>query len=415
MARILVIDDQPMILKCLKMALSSDGHDVATVAAGDLAVKLLGQMPFDIIITDYAMPRMDGIEFLRIAQEKCPDVPVIMITGYGTPDTAIEAMTLGAFDYLPKPFSLEDLRATVAAANEFVRAMHGTSDLTRSDPAHFPFTNFVAASQAMKDVARQIEELAPSNDPILIRGEEGTGKELVARTIHAHSTRKDGYFARVDCASLAPGDSLIPLLDQAENGSVYFRNADKMPPEQQKELARILELKGYLRSGSRQLTPLKARILAGTSMTFDQLARGGLRHDLLHTLKPKTIFIPPLRERRDDIRVHIGRVLRLSKASPRDAAPIDPDTLLALENYSWPGNVPELEETVRNACAMARGAKVKITDLPREVVTHTKQDGTKAKGPLDMSPFRGKVVKSFLRLKEEEYRRIITDIEDYQG
>jgi DNA-binding NtrC family response regulator len=416
MARVLVIDDQPMILKCLKTALTSDGHDVATVAAADLAVKLLGQMSFDIIITDYAMPRMDGIEFLRIAQEKCPDVPVIMITGYGTPDTAIEAMNVGAFDYLPKPFSLEDLRSTVAAANEFVNAMRGTSDLTKADPSCFPFTNFVAASAGMKEVVKRIEEVSKSTDPVLIRGERGTGKELVARTIHAHSLMKEGYFSRIDCKALENEQPLAPILEQAQGGSLFFKEIGEMPKDVQKELSQIIRLKGYQLSESNDFVPVNVRVMAATTMPYEELVKSGaVRHDLMHLIKGARIIIPPLRERREDVRVHIGRVLRQGKKSPKDIAPIDPDALMALEQYDWPGNVPELEETVRNACAMARGAKIKITDLPRDIVTAIKTDGTQAKGPLDMSPFRGKVVKTFLRNKEEEYKKIISDIEGYGG
>lgn len=138
MARILIVDDQPMVLKCLKSALAADGHDVATVSAGDMALKLVGFQPFDVIITDYAMPGIDGVRFLENAQKKSPNVPIIMITGYGTPETAIEAMEKGAFDYLTKPFSLDALRSTVAAALEYIKARDAIPDLMHPDPTTLP-------------------------------------------------------------------------------------------------------------------------------------------------------------------------------------------------------------------------------------------------------------------------------------
>jgi DNA-binding NtrC family response regulator len=192
-----------MVLKCLKSALLADQHDVSTVTAADMALRLVGYIPFDLIIPDYSMPRMDGLKFLEIAQERCPGIPVIMITGYGTAETAIEAMAKGAFDYLTKPFSLDALRSTVMAAQEYVRARKSIGSLTRPGPADLPYCNIVAASAVMKDVCKRISEFARQDCPVLLGGEPGTGKEIVARTIHANSPRKAESFAVIDCTAVS--------------------------------------------------------------------------------------------------------------------------------------------------------------------------------------------------------------------
>jgi len=404
-----------MILKCIKTALTTDGHDVATVAAGDLALKLLGSMPFDIIITDFAMPRMDGLEFLNLAQERCPEVPVIMITGYGTADTAMEAMAKGAFDYLPKPFSLDDLRATVVAANEYVGATRNASHLTEAKPDAFPFPNVVAASAAMAEVCKELKAAAKSLAPVLLKGEPGTGKRLLAQTIHANSPRKAGRFVQVDCRNPPQGTSVRQVLAETADGTVFFKEIGAMPMGMQTELAGIVEVQSFRKEQDQGPSSAQGRLIASTSASLEPLADSAkFRHDLFHKLKANTISIPPLRQRHEDIRVHIGRVLQQCRAGTKNMAPIGPDALMILEHHPWPGNVTELEEVTRNACVMAGGGRITASDLPPEVVHEATRSGAAdGKGPKDLSQFRGRIVKGFLEGREEEYKNLISKIEGF--
>jgi DNA-binding NtrC family response regulator len=416
MAKILIVDDQPMILNCLKAALTADGHDISTVSAGDLALKLVGFTTYDVIITDYAMPRMDGLTFLETAQTRSPGVPVIMITGHGTADTAMDAMVKGAFDYLTKPFSLEALRTTVGAAVEYVKARKDSSGLTHPSPELLPYPQIVAASPAMVATAKRIDELRRVNVPVLIQGEPGTGKETIARTLHAQGLKKPHAFEKVECLSLAKDEPIGRLFAAAEGGSVFFREVGAISPSVQDQLLRVLLTATYeLEPGSPPL-PLTARILASTCTPLEPLAASkNFNPDLLGMLTKNTLVIPPLRHRPEDVRAWIGLLLSQTNGKAPDVAPIEPDALLILEHYPWPGNLPELTEAIRTATIMSRGGQIGVGHLPREIVSHVHLAGEDSFHTADLNQFRGRVVKSFLQNMKKEYGDIISKIDGYEG
>lgn len=414
MAKILVVDDQPMILKCLKSALKADGHDIATVTAGDMALNMLGTIPFDIIITDYAMPRMDGLKFLELAGERCPGVPIIMITGYGTADTALDAMSKGAFDYLTKPFSLDALRSTVSAAQAFIKARNDSTALANPKPSDVCFTSVVAASAAMAGVCRKIEEAARTETPVLLQGEHGTGKELLVRTIHALGPKQNLALEKINCPDSREADTIGQLLDSGGVGAVFIREIGSMPASMQEELLNILQTRVSEAAGESPFAVSSARVLATTSVPLQELvSKGAFNPELARFFDASTIVVPPLRDRPEDIRVHIGLLLRPLNGRHADSAPIEPEALMILEQYSWPGNIPELEEVVRSALTMAKGGKIGVAHLPGEIVRRVGPAQAEQARAVDLKQFRGRVVKNFLKDVKREYHDVISKIDNF--
>lgn len=414
MAKILIVDDQPMILKCLKTALDSDGHDIATVAAGDMALNMLGAIPFDIIITDYAMPRMDGLTFLERANERCPGVPIIMITGYGTADTAMSAMTKGAFDYLTKPFALDDLRSSVIAAEAFIKARRNINAMIEPDPAKIPYINIVAASPAMIDVCGQVQRAAGSDSPVLLHGERGTGKEILARTIHALGSKHDLSIERVNCPDCIEGESVSPFLDSGGIGAVFFREIASMPRGMQDELLSFLQNRSGRTPAGGPLAQSPARVLASSSVPLEPLVEaGGFGAQLASLLTATPITVPPLRARPEDVRVHIGLLLRTLTDQSPDVVPIEPEALVVLERYPWPGNIPELQEVIRSAMTMAQGEIIKPAHLPAEVLRGVGPVQIPQSSAIDPKQFRGRIVKDFLKNAKGEYTELISKIEHF--
>ncbi len=398
MSKILVVDDQPMILRCLESALKADGHDIVTVTAADMALKIAGFTTFDIIITDYSMPRMDGLQFLEISQQKCPGVPVIMITGYGTQDTVKEAIAKGAFDYIAKPFSLDALRSTVNAANEYVKARKESMALITPGPSVLPYPNIVSASAAMAAVCEKIETAFATDDPILIRGARGTRKSALAQTIHAYGSRKEQAFLKINCAKTLPDDTIGKLAASVNGGTLFFTDIQALPMALQEELLSILQTGSCKPGGDAPLAPMTARVVATSPDPLEELAAAGkFSMELLRIFEPGTIQVAPLRDRPEDIRVHIGLILRNLNATPGDVIPIEPDALLALERYPWPGNLPELEETLRSAVTMAKGRQIGMAQLPREIISWAQPASPKAASEPNAPAFKGWFVKNIMQ------------------
>ena len=379
----LVVDDESQARKVCLDVLGDVGLRARTASTTEEALAAMEESPVDIVITDLQVPRMGGIELLRHVRQASPQVAVMVLTQYGTIETAIEATRLGAADYVMKPFHVEDLRAKLE------RVVHSLSidqenrilrEQLRSRPG---FGGLIGVSVRIQKVYRLIEKVSQHNYPVLILGESGTGKELVARSIHFLGTRRQKNFVPVDCSSLAP--TLIEselfgyvkgaftgavqnkrgLLEAAEDGTLFLDEIGDLPVDMQAKILRALQEREVKPVGSTERVRLRARIIAATNRDLESSIRTGtFRQDLYFRLNVVQIKLPPLRDRKSDIPLLVCSFLE--KFADQDHSPrtITEDAMRQLLAYDWPGNVRELENAMERAIALGTGPIVQISDLP---------------------------------------------------
>ena len=424
MSRILLVDNEPGILNTLNTLLRAEGHDVLSAREGEKACQLLGSSTdLDLMITDIRMSPMDGMQVLRHARSERPEMSVIMLTGYATVETAIEAMKLGAFDYVTKPFKIDELLITVRHALELKHAIDENLNLKTQIRTRYHFENIVAESPAMKNLCEMIERVAPTDTGILICGESGTGKELVAKAIHAYSSRRNKKFLAVNCAALP--ESLLEsemfghvkgaftgassdkkgLFEAVEDGTIFLDEIAAMPLSIQGKLLRVLQEKEIRRVGGHENIPVRARVLAATNTRLEELIKAGrFREDLYYRLSIIPITIEPLRKRREDIMPLVYHIIRNEIGNNREWPSIMPDVCEILENYSWPGNVRELENAMKHALTFAKGNMITRELLPPRIL--------RGAGSMDSAPgtvYDGQTgrqyasLKAFIDTKEKEY------------
>ena len=421
MARILLVDDEPSILSVLSALLKAEGYDVVPALGGDKAKGVLASEEFDLMISDIRMSPVNGMELLKIAHDDRPTMSVIMLTAYGSVETAIEALKLGAFDYVTKPFKVDELLITVQRALEYNKALSENADLKAQLGTKYHLENIVAESAVMQNVCDMIKRVAPTDTTILIYGESGTGKELVAKAIHAQSRRKEKKFLAVNCAALpepllesemfghtkgaftgATGNK-EGLFEAASGGTIFLDEIGAMPLSIQGKLLRVLQEKEVRRVGSNDNIPIDARVLAATNTRLEQLMQEGkFREDLYYRISVIPIEIRPLRERIEDILPLVYHVLR--KESPQGSTPptLDTEVCAILESYPWPGNVRELENAIKHAMTFAKDNKITKDVLPPKIAA-TPAKATSASPLADMDASKCKSLKAFIRAKEKEY------------
>jgi len=420
MARILLVDDEPSILSVLSTLLKAEGHEVTPALGGEKGRELLGKEEFDLMISDIRMSDMDGMQLLRIARKEQPHMAVIMITAYGSVETAVEAMKQGAFDYVTKPFKVDELLITVQRALEYASAVKENVDLKAKLEARYRFENIVAESPAMRKVCEMIERVARTDATVLIIGESGTGKELVAKAIHAHSKRKKKNFVPINCAALpeplleselfghvkgaftGATSNKEGLFETASGGTLFLDEIGSMPLSIQGKLLRALQENEIRRVGGTETIKVDVRVLAATNTPLEKLIEEGkFREDLYYRLSVIPIEIPPLRERPEDVMPLVYHVLRQEVGEGKPLPEIDRDVQLILERYKWPGNVRELENALRHAVTFAKGNRITKDDLPAKIVGAVDLSAAGASGKGE--EFRGASLKAFLRAKEKEY------------
>jgi DNA-binding NtrC family response regulator len=380
---VLVVDDESQARSICLNVVEDVGLRARTASTTEEALAAMDESPVDIVITDLQVPRMGGIELLRHVRQASPQVAVMVLTQYGTIETAIEATRLGAADYVMKPFHVEDLRTklervvhslTIDQENRILR------EQLRSRPG---FGGFIGVSIRMQKVYRLIEKVSQHNYPVLILGESGTGKELVARSIHFLGSRRQKNFVPVDCSSLAP--TLIEselfgyvkgaftgavqnkrgLLEAAEDGTLFLDEIGDLPVDMQAKMLRALQEREVKPVGSTERVRLRARIIAATNRDLEESIRAGkFRQDLYFRLNVVQIKLPALRDRKSDIPLLVSSFLE--KFADPEHAPrtITEDAMRQLTAYDWPGNVRELENTIERAMALGAGPIVQIVDLP---------------------------------------------------
>jgi len=377
---ILVVDDEQPVRTALFESLTRLGHAVDLAENGAEALQKIKSRPFDLVITDVRMPRVDGMEVLRQIKKSAPQTPVVLITGHGTVDDAVEAMREGAFDYIVKPFSLELIEETVR------RALNGFAPagfMGRTEGVGNESRPIITQDSQMKRLLRMAEHVASSQATVLIQGESGTGKELLARYIHRQSNRADGPFVAVNCASLPEGlleselfghekgsftgaiARKIGKFELAHQGTILLDEISEMDPALQAKLLRVLQEGEIDRVGGKDPIPIDVRVIATTNRNLKEWsAEGRFRQDLYYRLNVIPLVIPPLRERLGDIPILAAYFLdKYAAANHREVKRLSRSALNRLLTMSWPGNVRELENIIARGVLLAGGSEVESEDL----------------------------------------------------
>jgi two-component system response regulator AtoC len=384
--RVLVVDDKENMLKLFGKILS-DGFELATAADGARALSLVAAEPFDVVVTDVRMPGASGLEVLQAVKARAPSTEVILMTGYANVADAVQAMRLGAYDYLEKPFDPDEAARVVARAAERKRLRDEAASLRRELAGVYSFHNLVGKSARMREVYRLLEQASALDITVLLGGETGTGKELAARAIHYHSARKERRFVPVNCGAL-PADLVeselfghargaftgaagakAGLFEEAQGGTLFLDEVGELPPPMQVKLNRALQEKEIRRVGENAAIKVDVRIIAATHRDLKaEVAGGRFREDLYYRLHVFPIRMPALRERMEDVPLLAQHFLeKHARAFRRAVGGFEPDALRVITSHAWPGNVRELENAVERAVAVARGDRIQAGDLPPEI------------------------------------------------
>ena len=381
--RMMVIDDDQVIRKGLKRILEQAGYEVEDFASGHLAIEELQRQSFDLVITDLKMPGMSGLDVLKAINVLQPEVPIVLITGYATVETAVEAMKHGAVDFIPKPFTPKDLLEKVVLALEKKVVMFDDLYLRKELRQHHGFDQFVGESQEMQKVYRRVMQVAPTDSTVLIYGESGTGKELVARAIHRNGPRRDQPFVAVDCTALAENlleselfghvkgsftgamQTKTGLFKVADGGTLFLDEISNLSLKTQAKLLRALQEREVTPIGGTQPQSFNVRLVAASNRSLKELvAEGDFREDLFFRLNIIPVDLPPLRERKGDLRLLIGHFLKkFNDEVGKEIRGLAPDALDLLEGYRFPGNVRELENIIERAVVLAEGDFIQRDDL----------------------------------------------------
>jgi two-component system response regulator AtoC len=382
--QVLIVDDEPNLRKILSAQLSRDGYDVLTAEDGEQGLSILREHHIDLVVTDLKMPKVDGMELLRRAHAEDPELPIVMITAHGTVDTAVEALKLGAFDYLTKPFDKDEVRQIVAKALK-TRALAG-AEASPGQTAPGARFGIIGTSTGIAELYALLERVADTPTTVLITGESGTGKELVARALHDHSSRKDKPFIKVNCAAI-PKELIESELfgyergaftgavsskpgrfELANGGTLFLDEIGEIPVEMQVKLLRALQESEFERVGGIKTIRVDVRLVAATNRDLKKLIAGGIfREDLYYRLNVVPIRLPALRERAGDIPLLVEHFLgKFNDRLKKHVAGVEPDALDILASYPWPGNIRELENVVERAVLFCDGPKLRAQDLPPE-------------------------------------------------
>jgi nitrogen regulation protein NR(I) len=379
-AHVLIVDDENNIRRVLAAMLKREGYEVTTAADGEQALAVFQKVAVSVVVTDLVMPRVGGLDLLKRVVADWPDVPVILITAHGSVDTAVAALKAGAFDYITKPFDQEELKKVIekaARAHDLERQnVHSVGDTSGSP--------LVGASPAMKAIHEVVARVADSPSTILITGESGTGKGLIAQELHRLSSRRDKALIKVNCAAI-PKDLVESELfgyekgaftgavgskpgrfELADGGTIFLDEIGEIPVEIQVKLLRALQESEFERVGGVRTITVDVRLIAATNRDLKALiAEGRFREDLFYRLAVVPMELPPLRERREDIPMLVGHFIeKFNRRLGKRVEGVDPEAMLILQSYGWPGNIRELENLMERSVLFADGPIVEATQLP---------------------------------------------------
>ena len=389
-AQILIADDDEVSCQLFAETLEGQGYEVQKVTSGDQALACLTQGAYDLLIVDVRMPGTSGLEVTRVVHEKYPSLPVIVMTAFGSIETAVEAIHEGAFDFISKPMNLAELRKTVERALTS-RSVQAADDQPRETDemlsARQAASKIIGKTPAMMEVYKIVARVAPARSTVLILGESGTGKEMIARAIHEHSPRAHRPFVAVDCGALT--ESILEselfghvrgaftgaiadkkgVFEEAQGGTCFLDEVGGISPNLQARLLRVLQEHEVRRVGGKDWTSVDARVVAATNLNLAEAVRHGeFRQDLYYRLNVVAINLPPLRERRDDIPLLAQYFLaRYSEENNKPIPTISAEAMAYLCDYSWPGNIRELENAIEQAVALSYRSVLTAEDLPADV------------------------------------------------
>ncbi len=382
--RILVADDERNLRELVVRELARRGHDVEGAADGEAALARMAEGGFDVVVLDMKMPKREGIEVLRELAALSEPPQAIVMTGFQEVSTAVEAMKLGAYDYLTKPAKIEELDVLVRKAAEKGQLLRENVALRAHAPGAQPFAGILTQNPRMQEVLRIVERVAPTDSAVLVLGESGTGKELVARAIHERSARAERPFVPIHCGALPREvleselfghekgsftgaiNSKPGLIELADGGTLFLDEIGEMEPDSQVKLLRVLESSAFFRVGGTRPRRVDVRVVVATNRDLGEAMRAGeFRQDLYYRINTIAIQLPPLRDRRDDVALLARHFLEAG--TTYGAHRLGAAALACLEAYPWPGNVRELQHAIERAVILAKGEEIQPEDLPPEV------------------------------------------------
>jgi DNA-binding NtrC family response regulator len=396
MATILIVEDEAKMRRLLELNLGEDG--LSTLSAGDAeaGLKLLRENTVDLVVTDLKLPGMNGLEFLQAIKRQSAALPVVVMTAFGSVETAVEAMKAGASDYVLKPFSLSEMRMVIRKELDVHKLREENRSLREALGKRYAHPNVVARSKKMQEVLATVDRVAPTNSTVLLGGESGVGKDLIARAIHEKSRRAGGPFIKINSTAIpenlleselfgyekgaftGASTSKPGKFELADKGTLFLDEIGDVPPAIQVKLLRVLQEREFERLGGTRTVKVDVRLIAATNRDLrEALEQGTFREDLYYRLNVVPIDIAPLRQRKEDIPELVKLfVSQFAGDSGKPVESITPEAMQILVNYHWPGNVRELQNIIERACALAKGVVLKVDDIHLDVRPARLANGT---------------------------------------
>ena len=422
-AHILIIDDEKNYLLVLEAMLVDAGFKVTALNDPETALAFLEESEVDVVITDMKMPKLTGKDVLNHMKRDYPHIPVLVMTAFGSIESAVDIMRMGASDYITKPFSNDELMLSVNSAVTMAKIQRRYRLLHENLEERYGLHQIIGKSKAIRQVLALVDRAAPTKSNVLITGESGTGKELVARAIHFASTRKNGPFISVNCMALNPGVLESELFghekgsftgavamrrgrfELAHGGTLFLDEIGELSHDMQVKLLRVLQERKFERVGSSEEIEVDIRVVTATNKDLQaEVEKGSFREDLYYRLNVVHVHLPPLRERREDIPVLLAHFMEKIAAENAVARKnITPEALEFLSGYEWPGNIRQLENIVERCIVMVPGDTINVTDLPHEV----KDDESQLKNALDLLPMELNLADTLDKLEAALIRRAL--------
>ncbi|MBD5552977.1 MAG: sigma-54-dependent Fis family transcriptional regulator [Desulfovibrio sp.] len=422
-AHILVIDDEKNYLLVLQTLLEDEGYTVTAISDPETALAFLNESEVDVVVTDMKMPKVTGEDVLKSVKKEWPHIPVLIMTAFGSIESAVDVMKYGAFDYITKPFANDELLLSIHNAVELSRAHQQYRLLQEAMENRYGMSQIIGASRGIRDVLAMVARAAPSRSTVLISGESGTGKELVARAIHFASPRKDKPFVSVNCMALNPGvleselfghekgsfTGAIALrrgrFEQASGGTLFLDEIGELSQDLQVKLLRALQERKIERVGGSEEIEVDIRVVAASNKNLAELVeRGQFREDLYYRLNVVQIPLPPLRERREDIPLLVAHFVdKVREENGMEARNFSANALNYLTGYEWPGNIRQLENVVESSMILAPGPVIGVDDLPAEI----RGEESQFKSAVDLLPVQLDLADTLEKIEAAVIRRAL--------